>query len=623
MMGPPTRAEPGWGIMRARWWEEPVIVILTLWALIVIAPDLSRVFGDFPKLGFEADNDGKIFHVAARAKDKLDGCTTIDIEKTDRTNRLAIFGGMAGMQYVRPNVEVEFYAVCSRDGKQATELIRLSPEVEKTTLLRRLLLLAQELVGLYFIWVGATLVLRRRSEASWGFFLFSIWFNPGQNYVLYAELQAWPDVLLAQEGIQAILQAAGYMGLIVFALKFPRETPERGQFERIAYYVGGAAAFLQLVFQLWSFATAFGYRTEIPTRISFLIGYGIELLVIALFARKFGVLSGEDRAKLKWVFVGCLVGLPAYILADIYASTSMLARWWQPPEELTSLLYLANGLLAYAVYIAVWRNHVVDVKYIVGRRLILIVTWILISALLVVFVAVPVERLLEESWRSEGREGMPDAVITVSRYLAYVAGLVVLKIVMDWSIEKLNAGFDSLFFCERNIARKEIRLLMKSLEAKDRSLDWIDEQLIHSTARHLSLTWAGIFRPDHDLKFQCGQHYCDESEAVEIPCPSGLLIEHFGREPTWKRIAGSPEMVEGQAEDTIVASLAIPIFLEGRLYAIVLYGLHTGGDDIDASERLLLIDLVHAATRAYHRVEFVLLRSRIAQLEAQVSQLRA
>jgi hypothetical protein len=612
-------------IMRARWWHEPLIGILALWAFTVIAPDLYRVFSDLPKLGFEADNDGDIFRVTDRVKDVLKDCTSIDLKTTKPADRLAIFGGMAGMQYVRQDLpEVHFYAFCQHPDVPQPERITIKPAPEKATLLNRFLLLAQELVGFLFISVGTILVWRHRSAASWGFFLFSIWFNPGQNFVLYAELQRWPAALLLQEGIQAVLQAAGYLGLVIFALKFPKDTtePNRRWFERAAHHIGGIAAIFQLGFQLWSFATAFGYQTEIPTRISFLIGYGIQVLVIVILARKRSILSGENRAKLRWVFVGCLVGLPAYILADICASTSMLARWWQPPEELVSFLYLCNGLLAYAVFTAIWRNHLVDVKYILGRRLILILTWGATSAVLVA-VAAQAEHLLEGISSREQAEGTSDTVITITKFLIYVAGLVLIKVVMDWVIDRLNEGLDFLFFRKRYDAHKELRALIASFEMNAREIEWIDRQVIHSAAGHLSLTWAAMFRRHPDETFQVVHAYCDLSESIEYPGPSRLLIEDLSKRPVWKRIADRPEMVDGAAEGANLASLAIPITLEGRLFSILLYGLHSGGDDIDKSERRLLMELAHAATRAYHRVEIARLRETIAKLDSQVQELCA
>ena len=34
---------------------------------------------------------------------------------------------------------------------------------------------------------------------SWGFFLYAIWFNPGQDFVYFLVLQEHPPLLLAQE----------------------------------------------------------------------------------------------------------------------------------------------------------------------------------------------------------------------------------------------------------------------------------------------------------------------------------------------------------------------------------------------------------------------------------------
>jgi len=613
--------------MRSRWWHEPLILLLALWAFAAIAPDFALVFGDLPKLGVVADNDGNIIRASGRAKEQLKGCTTIDLEQTDFPNRLALFGGMAGMQYVREGVEVSLSAWCRDPNTPQPKLksISLTPEIEKTPLHNRLLLLLQQVIGVLFILIGTLLVLRRRSAASWGFFLFSIWFNPGQNFVLYAELQRWPAALLAQEVIQAVLQAAGYFGLVIFALTFPKDAPEqrRRGFERRAYQLGGIAAVLQLALQLWSFATAFGFGTELPTRISFLVGYGIEILVIVILARKFLASSGQEKAKLKWVFAGSLIGLPAYILADMSASTSVLARWWEPPDELISVLYLANGLLLYAVFTAVWRKHVIDVKYILGRRLILISTWILISAVLVVAIAVPLEAILEHYLRDEGTS---DTVIKITRYAVYVASLVALKIIMDWGIERANEKLDALVFRERHKAQKRLRDLIECFEKNLGGETWVHQQLVHTAAEQLSLMWAAIFRihPDGTLRREHAYHQKEEdSEVAEFTSPSELLVKYLAEHSTSKRIADLPDMIEPAADGVDLPSLAIPITVDGRLSWILFYGFHTGGDDIDKSERELLVDLAHAGTRAYHRIELGRLRDTITKLEREVHRLSA
>ena len=62
---------------------------------------------------------------------------------------------------------------------------------------------------------------------SWGFFLYVIWFNPGQFYAFYALLQQQPVLLLAQNLASAIAEAVGYVGLILFVLRAPDGEPDR------------------------------------------------------------------------------------------------------------------------------------------------------------------------------------------------------------------------------------------------------------------------------------------------------------------------------------------------------------------------------------------------------------
>jgi hypothetical protein len=101
------------------------------------------------------------------------------------------------------------------------------------------------------------------------------------------------------------------------------------------------------------------------------------------------------------------------------------------------------------------------------------------------------------------------------------------------------------------------------------------------------------------------------------------LVKHLAKHATSKRIADLPEMIEPGTDGVDLPSLAIPITVDGRLSWILFYGFHTGGDDIDKSERELLVDLAHAGTRAYHRIELARLRDNVAGLERDVRRLSA
>jgi hypothetical protein len=73
----------------------------------------------------------------------------------------------------------------------------------------------------------------------------------------------------------------------------------------------------------------------------------------------------QDFQRLRWVIWGCLIGLPALVIADAGQGTTLLDNlWWghpPPPEEVWGLLYLLNGVLCLFVFEAVRRPYVVTV----------------------------------------------------------------------------------------------------------------------------------------------------------------------------------------------------------------------------------------------------------------------
>src|SRR4051812_30634230 len=102
---------------RLSWPGKAIVVLLTLWGLLVIAPDFLRVLNERynNKLGFEADNNGVL--IESNDPQSLAGCSRVDLRRNHREGRLndllAVFGGMGGMQYVRPDLHsVTLYFLC-------------------------------------------------------------------------------------------------------------------------------------------------------------------------------------------------------------------------------------------------------------------------------------------------------------------------------------------------------------------------------------------------------------------------------------------------------------------------------------------------------------------------------
>jgi hypothetical protein len=207
-------------------WAKVVLGCLTLWALVVILPDFGRVFDQSfnNKLPFEADNDGALTDSAASAS--LGGCQAIDLQRNYCGGRmsdlLAVFGGMGGTQYVwRDLKSVSLYFRCTGapptppqeaaaaqiahpytplhvlcaqptgPARAASQLRTVATKVDPLSLVARAMLLAAQASAVLFIVLAFWLVLSRPSPATWGFFFYAIWFNPGQYYVFYAWLQHW------------------------------------------------------------------------------------------------------------------------------------------------------------------------------------------------------------------------------------------------------------------------------------------------------------------------------------------------------------------------------------------------------------------------------------------------
>jgi hypothetical protein len=83
-------------------------------------------------------------------------------------------------------------------------------------------------------------------------------------------------------------------------------------------------AILLAILLTLSYANLFGYPTEMVTRAGILSGLVVAACAsIILLARRKEV-SPQDFQRLRWVMWGCLIGLPALIIADRAVSVSTL-----------------------------------------------------------------------------------------------------------------------------------------------------------------------------------------------------------------------------------------------------------------------------------------------------------
>ena len=590
------------------------LVLLTFYALAMIAPDILRVVRPLGSFGLAADGDGLIYDVQGpfateedspawraglRRGDELDlaAMRCIPVDTNVCASLLALW---AGVNYLMPGREATLLIAAT--GERPAREVTLVAEQRPTNRLLELVVILETLAGILVVLGAAWLVWTRPGAMTWGFFVYVIQFNPGQAFQFYAWLQLWPRALLVQDVIAVVMQAAAYVGLMLFALRAPVDRAE-GRW-RLVERALPALAILFLAPTLAGLGTVYGFRAEAWMRSSFLIGFAVSPSALAILLGRRRDLSPRDYQRIRWVIWGCLIGLPAYLLAQVAQETSLLDGLLGEgalSDEVAGLLYLINGVLCLFVAEAVRRPTVINV-WIPLRR----------ATVLGLLLSVPVLFLHKQIETIDEYIHMP--------YWAWVAvasGLVYLIArAHEFATELANRLFDREFIR----AERRLATVGETIQHAD-SLAEIERLLVEEPKRSLKLASAALFREQDGVfkrRVSAGWH-ADDADALTRDEP--LLAARFDRRPyalaRADLIRGSHARLPGDLARPI---LGVPVGNSRRCYALILYSGHEAGTDLDGAERRLLGKLAHDAEIAYAQIESETLQKRVSVLEHQLAQ---
>jgi hypothetical protein len=350
--------------------------------------------------------------------------------------------------------------------------------------------------------------------------------------------------------------------------------------------------------------TVFGYPAETWARSSLFVGFAVSVAAVAILLGRRRDLSPRDYQRIRWVIWGCLIGLPAYLLAELSQQTSLFADLLDgglASEEVAGALYLINGVLCLFVVEAVRRPTVVNV-WIPLRR----------ATAFGLLLSVPVLFLHKQIETIDEYIHMP--------YWAWVAvasGLVYLIArAHEFATELANRLFDRDFIrAERHLAEVgEIVLHARSLAEVERLL--VDEpmSLLHLGSAALFREQNGVYRRRASAGWNAGDI---DALAPDDPVLAGRFERKPYRIDTTDAARGSHIQVP---RDVARPLLAVPVGNPRRCYALILYSGHEAGTDLDGSEHHLLGALAHDAEIAYAQIECEMLHKRIALLEGQLTQ---
>jgi hypothetical protein len=567
-----------------------MLVLLTIYALAMVAPDFLRVVRPLGSFGLATNGDGLIYDVqgpfaseedspawraGVRAGDRLDllamRCIPVDTDLCAST--LSQFGGV---NYVVPGREARL--IIAATDERPTRDVTVVADPRPDNRLFEVIVALDTLAGVLVVLGAAWLVWTRPGAMTWGFFVYVIQFNPGQAFQFWALAQLWPWALLAQDVVAQVMQAAAYTGLLLFALRAPLDRTD-GRWRNVERTLP-ALFIVFLAIALAGMASVFGHPAELWARSSLLVGFAVSVAAVAILLGRRHDLSPRDYQRIRWVIWGCLIGLPAYLLAELSQETSLFSDVLGlgiTSEEVAGALYLINGVLCLFVVEAVRRPTVVNVHK---------------------QIEVIDEYIHMPNW----------AWIAVASGLVYLIARA-----HEFATELANRLFDRDFIrAERHLATVGETILHA------RSLAEVDRLLVNEPMRSLHLASAALFREQDGVYHRRASAGWDADEADALAADDPLLAERFERKPY--PVGASQASHARLPHDLARPLIAVPVGNPRRCYAVIFYSGHEAGTDLDSSERHLLSSLAHDAEIAYAQIECETLHERLAALEGQVAQ---
>ena len=594
-----------------------LLVAFTLWALAMIVPDLYRLFQPLGSFGFYANNNGLItdvrgpfpneaaspaFQAGLRTGDQLNlaQMRCIPINTAICSDTMAALGGMR-LVADRQRVELALGATTERPARQIDIVAQRHPN-DRWVLA---VLLLDQLAAILVILAAAWLVWTRPGIMTWGFFLYVIWFNPGQSYEYYALLQHYSAVaLLIQNIAGAISQGAGFAGLIWFAVRAPNdETTARWRPVEQALPL---VALLLAILLVLSYANLFGYPTETITRAGVLSGLVVAAGAFMILLARQKELPPQDYQRLRWVICGCLIGLPALVFADAGTETTLLDSIWKgyaPPEQLWGLIYLVNGVLCLFVSEAVRRPYVVKVSIPLRR-----------VTILGLLISLPI--LLLHQQIDHIREGISEKItLPAWLWIAIATALLFLTSrIHDTAVHHVDRLFN------RAVAKAGDRLGDAILNAE--TVAEIEGHLVQGVHNALDLASASVFREEgHIFRRTAADQGWDDAAARTLDADDPMLEPAHGHRAFG---VNAQAAARNRLPDGLMRPiLAIPVGDRLRCLALALYGPHATGNDLNHDERTMLAELADKAANAFMKLNDDELRRRIAALERELQKLAA
>ena len=512
----------------------------------------------------------------------------------------SVLSQLGGVNYVVPGREGRL--IIAATGERPAREVTVVAEPRPDNRLFEVIVALDTLAGILVVLGAAWLVWTRPGAMTWGFFVYVIQFNPGQAFQIWAWAQLWPWALLAQDFIAQVMQAAAYTGLLLFALRAPLDRTE-GRWRNIERALP-AISIVFLAVSLAGMGSVFGYRAEIWARSSLFVGLAVSVAAVAILLGRRRDLSPRDYQRIRWVIWGCLIGLPAYLLAQLSQETSLFAELSGPGHR--------DRRKSRAPSTSSTASCACSSSRRCGGR-----PW---STCGFRCAARPCSgscsACRSSSSTSRSKRSTNTFTCRTGPGCCVASGLVYLIArAHEFTTELADRLFDREFIrAERHLSDgRRDRFSMPAASPRS-TVSWSNEPM-----RSLNLASAALFREQDGVyrrRASAGWDADDDRHAHDRR-PHARRRDSSGSPtlsiPRTRRGARLPH-------DLARPLLAVPVGNPRRCYAMIFYSGHEAGTDLDSSERHLLGALAHDAEIAYAQIESEMLHKRVAMLEGQLKQ---
>jgi hypothetical protein len=482
--------------------------------------------------------------------------------------RSTLHDRVLGLEYEpsRPGEAVTFIDVRGALARQVTlHSEALTPSESRQALFSPLASFAR-LAGFVYIAVALFILVRRPNKMTWGLFLYLV----SATDVMFYRFPdwAWPIVAAASN----LLSVAGTVGLIIFAARFPdnRPTQWRATIDRLAIPILVLFALPNLA---WDATSLFWGRS--PTAwMSYGSTFGALLLIGlagATLVATYLAARPWERQRLQWVFAGVFFSLLNY--------ASNWARYWSAAYPLATSdagIWIATifyALAPFAIAYAVVRQRVFEISFVVSRTLIYTIATAAIFVL-IALVEWLASRLVEHAGVGLALVALTAIGIAFSFHAIY---------------DRAEQIVERTLFRRRHEAERHLADVAAGLAFAQNS-EAVEDALTEEPVRAYRLGSATLYSRDESGDFVRNHEALDRGVTLRLQGARHAVRLHEFDEP------GSAGVTKSEP------ILAVPVFVHSCLEAVVLYGAHRSGEDIDPDETTSLEGICAAAGIAYEHL---------------------